>query len=256
MTTIVEEVAEKILKASDSKTPIPFIRHHYQLTEDTAYSVQDELIRKKREKIQGYKISMTSKATQAIANTNEPAYGTLLSSNLVNSGESISLSELFSPLVEPELIFILTNDLSSDATAEDILNNSTIAAGIEIPDSRYIDWFPHFSLADLLCDDTATGLVVISEAILSPLTFDQLANIKMELFHNGEKISEGYSSAVLGNPATSVEWLVKKLSNHQKSLKKGMVISSGTFISPIRAEEGTYEVKYAGIGNAKVTFTK
>ena len=54
---------------------------------------------------------MTSAATQAIANTNEPAYGTILSTQVVEGGNSISLSTLFDPLLEPELIFELTADL-------------------------------------------------------------------------------------------------------------------------------------------------
>lgn len=207
------------------------------------------------EDIVGYKISMTSKETQAIASTHEPAYGTLLSSNIVKSGEHVSMNQLFSPLVEPELIFILTDDLSQTATEEEILSKTKIAAGLEIPDSRYVDWFPNFSLMDLLSDDTATGLVVVSEGITPP-SFEELGNIKMELFHNGEKISEGVSSAVLDNPVSAVAWLVKKLASHNKSLKKGMIISSGTFISPLPVQPGKYDVTYSAIGNLEVTFSK
>ncbi|WP_156290545.1 2-keto-4-pentenoate hydratase [Oceanobacillus salinisoli] len=257
MTYIIKEIAEKLYHANETKTPIEFIRNHYSLDEKTAYEVQDELIQKKitkhNEEIAGYKISMTSAETQAIANTHEPAYGTLLTSNLIKSKGSISLSNLFRPLVEPELLFFLTDDVSPDATEEEILNKSKIAAGLEIPDSRYIDWFPNFSLADLLCDNTATGLVIVSEPTDSP-SFEELANINMELFHNGEKISEGNSSAVLGNPVSSVSWLVKKLASHHKVLKKGMVISSGTFISPLPLLAGKYEATYSSVGKVEVSF--
>ncbi|WP_085992561.1 2-keto-4-pentenoate hydratase [Oceanobacillus senegalensis] len=255
----IEEIATKLMKAYESKTPIAFIRNDYSLDEHTAYAVQDELIKKlcaqNKEDFIGYKISMTSTETQAIASTHEPAYGTLLNSNLVKSNESITLSSLFSPLVEPELMFILTDDLSPDATEEEILHKSKIAAGMEIPDSRYVDWFPNFSLADLLCDNTATGLVIVSEAVTPP-SFEELANIRMELVHNGEKVSEGVSSAVLDNPVSSVAWLVKKLSSHNKTLKKGMVISSGTFISPLPVKPGKYEVTYSNIGKVEATFVE
>ena len=80
---------------------------------------------------------MTSKATQAIANTNEPAYGTLLSNQIVNDSASVSLSELFSPLLEPEIIFIVQEDLPYDADLETIRYHTRIAPGIEIPDARY-----------------------------------------------------------------------------------------------------------------------
>lgn len=258
-TTLVEEVANKILHAYQTKQPIEFIRHQYSLDEETSYKVQDELISKitKLENVSaaGYKISMTSAETQAIAGTHEPAYGTLLTSNVIKSGATISLSSLFTPLIETEIMFILTEDLSPGANEEEILNKCKIAAGIEVPDARYIDWFPNFSLPDLLCDNTATGLIVVSD-LIDPLSFDELANIKMELFHNGEKISEGVSSAVLGNPVSSVAWLSEKLAKKNRILKKDMVISSGTFISPLFAKEGKYTVNYSNLGKTEITFVK
>lgn len=259
MTNLVEEVVEKILRAYDTKEPIPFIRDEYEIDEETGYAIQDALIKKLCEKqnaqVAGYKISMTSPETQAIAGVNEPAYGTLLTTNLVKSGETVSFSDLFAPLIETEIMFILQDDLTPDASADEVLQKSKIAAGIEIPDARYIDWFPNFKLADLLSDNTATGLIVVSDPI-EPLTYEQLSDVQMELFLDGEKIADGISSAVLGNPVDAVIWLNQKLVKHGKQLKKGMVISSGTFISPPVAKEGTYTVTYSNIGKAEVTFVK
>lgn len=251
-------IVNKLLSAYQTKQPIQFLRHEYSLDESSAYSIQDALIDQKckldNDKVVGYKISMTSPETQAIAETNEPAYGTLLASNIIKSNEQISLSTLFAPLIEPELMFILTEDLTPEADEIEVLSKSKIAAGIEIPDARYIDWFPNFSLADLICDNTATGLVVLSDPI-QPLSFDELNNVNMELFLNGKKLGKGDSSAVLGNPTLAVLWLVKKLSEKGKKLTKGMIISSGTFISPLHAEKGTYTVTFSNVGEVEVTFT-
>lgn len=250
-------IVKDILNAYETKEPIEFIRHTYTLNEEEAYAVQDRLIDeltlRHNSEVAGYKISMTSKETQAIANTDEPAYGTLLTTNLMKNGQTIKLDSLFSPLIEPEILFVLTDDLSPRADEHEIIEKSMICAGIEIPDARYIDWFPNFSLADLLADNTATGFVVLSDPV-APLALDEFSKIEMELFHNGEKISEGISSAVLGNPVRSVAWLVKKLAQQHKSLKKGMIISSGTFISPLSVNEGTYKVIYSGVGEVEITF--
>lgn len=109
MTLTNKEVATVLFKAYRYKKPIDFISENYQLSEEEAYLVQEKLIDqltfKDHSTVTGYKVSMTSKATQAIANTSEPAYGTLLSNQIVNDGASVSLSELFSPLLEPEIIF-------------------------------------------------------------------------------------------------------------------------------------------------------
>src|SRR5699024_5267512 len=140
-------------------------------------------------------------------------------------------------------MFVLTDDLTAEATEEEILTKSKIAPGLEVPDSRYKDWFPNFELMDLICDNGVTGKVVVGEPVDSP-DLHALPKVKMELFHNGEKIEKGIGSTVLENPASSVAWLVKKLAQRNKTLKKGMIISSGTFISPIRVKEGVYKAVY------------
>lgn len=257
MTNQVEEITTKLVNANQAKQPIPFLRYQYTLDEETAYTVQDEFMKRRCElgnaAVAGYKISMTSDETQAIADTDEPAYGTLLTTDIVESGSSVSLSSLFSPLIETEIMFHLTEDLTPGADEEEIVGKSKISAGIEVPDSRYVDWFPNFSLTDLLSDNAATGFVVVSNPITPP-SIKELANVKMELFHDGEKISEGLSSEVLDNPASAVAWLSRKLASQNKTLKKGMVISSGTFIPPLAVKEGTYTVAFTGIGQAGVTF--
>ncbi|HSJ38610.1 MAG TPA: 2-keto-4-pentenoate hydratase [Planococcus sp. (in: firmicutes)] len=256
MTNLVKEVSGKIVEAHKTGMPIDFIRHEYTVDEITSFAVQDEVVKgiaNQQGDIAGYKVSMTSAETQAIANTHEPAYGTLLRSNLLKDGDTLSLSSMFSPLIEPEIMFILTEDLSPGADEEEILRKSKIAAGIEIPDSRYKDWFPNFSLADLICDNTAVGRVIVAEFVAPP-SFEEVANEGMELFHNGVKIAEGAASAVLGNPVLAVAWLSRKLAAHGKVLRKSMVISSGTFISPIATEEGTYRVSYSTLGQVEITF--
>lgn len=116
MTLTNKEVAKVLFKAYRYKKPIDFISENYQLNEEEAYHVQEELIDqltfKDRSTVTGYKVSMTSKATQAIANTNEPAYGTLLSNQIVNDGASVSLSELFSPTTTSPVAVL--SDIKSD----------------------------------------------------------------------------------------------------------------------------------------------
>ena len=73
---------------------------------------------------------MTSATTQAIANTNEPAYGTILSDKIVNNSDSISLFFIISPLLEPEIMFI-AKETPYDADLQTIILNTEIAAGIE-----------------------------------------------------------------------------------------------------------------------------
>ncbi|WP_213422057.1 2-keto-4-pentenoate hydratase [Bhargavaea massiliensis] len=252
------KIADLLQEAREQHEPVSFLRNQYTISETAAYAVQDELIRRAVNTgncIAGYKVSMTSAETQAIAHTDEPAFGTLLRSHIESSGARIPLPSLFSPLIEPEILFLLTDDLSPGADAEEILDKSRLAAGIEIPDARYKDWFPNFSLADLISDNTATGLVVAS-APVEPPSLDEISRVEMELFLDGKKIGTGHASAVLGNPVSAVEWLSAKLAGKSRTLKKGMIISSGTFIPPLVAKEGHWEARFQGIGNVNVTISQ
>ncbi|MDU1499192.1 MAG: 2-keto-4-pentenoate hydratase [Staphylococcus epidermidis] len=231
MTLTNKEVAKVLFKAYRYKKPIDFISENYQLNEEEAYHVQEELIDqltfKDRSTVTGYKVSM-------------------------NDGASVSLSELFSPLLEPEIIFIVQEDLPYDADLETIRYHTRIAPGIEIPDARYKNWFPNFTLSDLISDNTATGLVVVGDSVDS-LDNDAFANVHLNLYKDDKCIATGESSEVLGNPLNAIHWLIKKLHTHGKQLKKGDIISSGTFISPLKLEYGTYRAEYSGIG--KVSFS-
>lgn len=205
--------------------------------------------------IAGYKVSTTSKTTQSIAQTDEPAYGTILSNKVIKENKNVSLSQLFTPLLEPEIIFIVKGDLPYDEDLQTIIFNTQIAAGIEISDARYKNWFPNFTLADLIADNTTTGIIIVGNEG-DPLDINAFANVHLNLYKDGNLIATGQSSEVLGNPLNSLQWLIKKLHSHSKRLKKGDIISSGTFISPLTLDYGTYRAEYSGIGTVEFTVTK
>jgi 2-keto-4-pentenoate hydratase len=79
-----------------------------------------------------------------------------------------------------------------------------------------------------------------------------LEDISVTLYHNDEQVVSGQSNFVLDNPINAVEWLNNKLSTQGSVLRKGMIISSGTFISPIPLELGTYRAVFAHFGEVKL----
>lgn len=252
-----EQLADQMLEVYKTKEPTNFLSEFVFLSEDEAYTVQQLTVQKKctnfKEQVQGFKVSMTSPATQAFFDADEPAYGTLTTNSVLKNGTTVYLSELNEPLLEVELIIELTEDIPSGLSPNEIFERIKIRAGLEIPDSRFSDWFPKFELTDLMADNGVTGYVVISENTVEKLSFNELANIKMKLYHDDEEISDGISSEVMGHPIKSLSWLVDKLDTKGISLTKGMLISSGTFISPIPLTKGTYKAIFDKIGSVHVT---
>lgn len=219
------------------------------LEKNDAYRVQHALTAKKadhaNEPLSGYKISLTSPETQALFNSDTPLYGAL-TAPAFNDG-AITLESLSAPLIEIELIFIATEDLSINDDIQAILEKTKIAPGIEVPDSRFEDWFPKISLGQVIADSAVAGKIIVGEP-KDGLTYDQLSNIRGALRLNGKEIAADTSSAVLDHPVHAIKWLIGELGAHGLSLKKGMSVSSGTFILPQQLEKGVYTASFDKIG--------
>lgn len=249
-----ERLAEILYEASSKKQQLSKDIIPAFLEKEKAYEVQRALTAMKstrsNEELAGYKISLTSKETQSLFHSNTPLYGALTTSSL-NDGK-IELNSLLSPLIELELIFIAKEDLSVEDSVEDILRKTSVAPGIEVPDSRYEDWFPKITLGQVIADSAVAGKIVTGTP-LNDITFDQLDSIKGTLTFNGEEIASDTSAEVLEHPVYAVQWLVKELSSHGLTLEKGMSVSSGTFILPKKLEKGVYTAAYEGIGEVSLT---
>lgn len=220
------------------------------LEKQTAYAIQHELTKLKEERgndpLKGYKISLTSPETQELFASDSPLYGALTNSAILDS--ELRLSDLQSPLIELELIFHVNEQLSPTDSPEELLRKTTVAPGLEVPDSRFTDWFPKLSLGQVIADSAVAGKIVCGKHV-SGMSHAQLDGIQGRLLHNGKEIAAGSSSEVLGHPLKSLQWLVNELHGHGLALEAGMAVSSGTFILPKPLEKGTYEGTFEGIGS-------
>lgn len=221
---------------------------------DEAYQVQHAFTEAKRENnefLKGYKISMTSPETQALFDAKEPLYGQMTDRQI--TGEISVSKQMLSPLIELELIFIVKEQLTAASTEEEIIHNTQIAPGIEVPDSRFEDWFPKMPKEQVCADGAVSGKVTIGEA--KDYSYADIDDINGKLVFNGEVIDEGSSVVVMGHPVKAVQWLLKKLAEHDLTLEPGMFVSSGTFILPKTLEIGTYTGEFEGIGSVQLTVT-
>lgn len=237
-----------INKKQLSKDQIPAF-----LEKEKAYGIQHALTAKKaeeaNEELKGYKISLTSKETQELFSSETPLYGALTTPAL--SDGTIELASMISPLIEIELIFIAKEDLSAEDDIETILQKTLVAPGIEVPDSRFEDWFPKLSLGQVIADSAVSGKIVTGQP-KEGLRFNELDDIRGSLTFNGQEIASDSSKAVLEHPVYAVKWLTEELAKHGLTVQKGMSISSGTFILPKKLEKGIYKASYEGIGEVSL----
>lgn len=251
--TNINNLAETLFNAYNNRLPISKEDIPKDISSTDAYKIQHHLTDMKAkenlDKLAGYKISLTSEETQQLFDSTTPLYGALTESGI--SDGTIELDQMLSPLLEIELMFIADEDLTKDDDRQSILQKMRIAPGLEIPDSRFTDWFPKTSMGQVIADSAVAGKIRVGEAV-NDLTYEQLGNINAQLTLDGEPLAEGPSTEVLGNPVHAIEWLLEELAKSGRMIEKGMVISAGTFILPKKLQKGTYHVEFNNVGEVSL----
>ena len=256
----IRSLAARLVAARRERVPVPLLTAGGPLSLLDAYDIQrlstDLWQRETGSRAVGYKISLTSDETQSVLNTSEPSYGHLFDEQILRSPAEVSLGGLFSPLIEPELVFVFDEDLPPHAGHDDIRRCARIAPGFELPDARYESWFgePALTLPDFVADNSAAGMVIIGEAV--PATAAEWHATEVEVTLDGARVQYGHATAVLGNPLRSVAWLSRQLALRNEGLRAGDIVSSGTFCPPVRLRTGLYLAAFAQLGVVSVTVTE
>lgn len=228
-----------------------------EATDAAAYGVQEQVFLRRctalGTTLAGYKISMTSPAGLALVGATEPAYGRLSRADVLPTGATVSLSAMNAPMLEPELVFLVRRDLAPGAGENEIAAGCDLAPGIEVPDSRFRDWFSHVGPFELIADCAVAGRLVVGAERVSADAVD-LAAIQGDIVSEGRVVAVGDAATVMGNPLRAVAWLSDRLRQRGHTLRAGMVVSSGTFTMPVPAASGSYTARYPGLGSVAVTF--
>lgn len=214
---------------------------------ETAYAVQERVMTLKGQPTAGYKVSLTSEETQKMFDTDAPLFGQQVAERFLKGPAGVNLDHLNEPLVEVELAFRAKETLQPTDSLEDFLHKTTVAGAVEVPDARFVDWFPSLGKYNVLSDCAVGGLVVYGEERDSDQAFSSVedaATVHVDLYQNGQQVGEGDSSEVLGNPLKSLQWLVKKLDEQGKQFARGQVVSSGTFLLPPHLTAGRWEARF------------
>lgn len=256
----IEACSSALFNALNSAVLIEPLRQRYpELTIADAYAVSLSLLQRRLEngeKIVGKKIGITSAVVQEMLNVDQPDFGFLTDAMWLENGTTVSLREhkLYQSRAEGELAFKLKADLVGPGVTESDVFAATesILPCFEIVDSRIRNW--DIKIQDTVADNASCGVFVVGEPV-SEFQHLNLQEIRMEVFKNGEKISEGKGADVLGNPLTAVAWLANTLGEYGISLKKGEIVLSGSFVPMEWVSSGDqFEVVIDNVGRASIGF--
>lgn len=234
--------------------PIDPLTDEHDLTIDEAYEIQGELIEKRKSRGQrriGHKIGLTSEGIQNQLGVDEPDFGKILDDMFVSSGE-IPMDDLIEPRVEPEIGFVLDEDLSAPVTYLDVLSATRgVLPVVEVIDSRVADW--DIQIQDTIADNASSACIVAAESIHDVANVD-LSMEAVKLYRNGRLESSGIGANVLGHPARAVAWLVNRIGESGERIEAGELVLSGSFVPATDLAEGdVFEVRFSTIGSVTAT---
>ncbi|HSI41362.1 MAG TPA: 2-oxo-hepta-3-ene-1,7-dioic acid hydratase [Xanthobacteraceae bacterium] len=246
-----------LLEAERTRTPAVQLSKQYPGIEiEDSYAISSMVTEHKIRngaKLIGHKIGLTSKAMQASSQIDEPDYGHLLDTMLLNDGAKVNFDDFCVPRVEPELTFILKEPLKGPGVGMvDVLRATEwVVPSIEIIDARVQN--PR-KITDTVADNGAAAGIVLGGRPVRPTDVD-LRWVGAVFYRNSEIEETGLAAGVLGNPAMAIAWLANKVGRFGTVLEPGHLMLSGSFTRPVWAAKGdTLHADFGPLGSVAVQF--
>jgi len=248
----VAAVAGELDRARRTATPIPPLSERCPgLAVADAYRIQlagVELRTAGGAVTRGHKVGLTSYAMQRQLGVQQPDYGALLDDMILPDGAVLPSGELINPRIEPEIAFLLGDDLAGPGVtvAHARAAVQLVVPALEVIDSRIRDW--RITLPDTIADNASSGLVVLGVQPL-PLYGRSLRLTGCVLRRNGEIVGTGAGGAVLGDPLAALAWLANTLATWGRGLSAGDLVLPGACTAAVPAAPGdVFTATFAGLG--------
>ena len=220
-----------------------------------AYQAQDALVARKvaaGEHVIGVKLGLTSRAKQQRMGIDAPLTAWLTDAMSLPAGVPAPLGELIHPRVEPEIVFVLGEDLQGPGitAARAMQAVSSVYGGYEVIDSRYKDF--RFTLPDVIADNASAGRFGVGPVGLAPRDLD-LAVEACLLEVDGEIVDTATGAAVQGHPAEALALAANALAGRGQGLKAGWLVLTGGMTDAVFLHPGsTVSVHFTSLGTVTV----
>jgi len=227
---------------------------------DDAYAIQEAFRALREQKlgpVAGYKVALTSTVMQEMLKFYSPFAGPIHAGLVHQSPAKLRFHDYGRPGIECELAAYLGKDLPASGapyTREDIANAvDSLMPAFELVDDRNADYKKIASLIlTLIADNAWNGGIVLGKPVTGWRGLD-LAAIRGTLAMNGETAGQGHGRDVLGHPFEALTWLANTIAAQGKSMRKGMVVMTGTMIATKFVKPGdALAFSVEGLGEVQV----
>lgn len=213
-------------------------------------------------KVVGYKAGLTNPAVQKRFNASAPVWGVLYAPMLLADGAVLDAGFGARPLFEADmLVRVADPGINKARSPEQVLRHiDQVIPFIELPD-LVVQAPARLNGAGIAAINVGARLGVVGAPLPVQRTqafSDALRDMVVVVLGDGKELDRGKGADVLDHPLNAVVWLVQDLARHGIALKKGDLISLGSFSKLMPPKPGLgVEVVYQGLpGNptAKVSF--
>lgn len=208
--------------------------------------------------VAGYKIAYTTTALQQASGISEPVAGVILANNVRHSPAVLDSADFLQPGIECEVGVRLGRDLPAsgapynrDGVSEAV---SEVMTAFEVVDNRRTQGQDtQTQLLTTISSNILNAGVVLGQPV-SDWRAIHLAGCRGYMEINGELVGEGMGSDVMGHPLEPLAWLANALADQGRELKAGMVVITGSIVSPKWLAAGDSAlIEIEGLGKAELS---
>jgi len=257
MTTLpLDQIAQTLIDAARTRTAThPLTNDYPDLDTDDAYTVQDAVVAARVDagaQVIGAKLGLTSVAKQRQMNVSEPLYGWLTDDMQLDTGQDLHCDRYIQPRCEPEIAFLLAEDLAGShvLAAHVLAATALVFPAIDVLDSRFAGY--KFTGSDVIADNSSCAGFVLGGQGVDPRGIDlRLTGCVLE--HNGRLVATAAGAAVLGHPAASVAWMVRRMATRGAGLRAGHVVLAGALTEAVAVRPGDSVVaRFDRLGSVEI----
>jgi len=200
----------------------------------------------------GFKAGLTNPAVQKRFNHNSPVWGKLYAPMLLKNGATVDAAFGARPLFEADMLVRVSDaGINKARKPADVLKHiDQVIPFIELPDLM-VDAPGKLNGAAINAINVGARLGVLGTPIAVQRTqafSDALRDFTAIVKGGGTELDRGKGSDVMDHPLNAVVWLAQDMAREGRAMKKGDLISLGSFSKLLPPKPGlAVEVTYQGL---------
>lgn len=205
----------------------------------------------------GYKVASPATAVQTRFNAESPVWGMLYAPMLLPDGAVIDAAFGARPVLGAALMVRVSDARINQArTPLEVLNGiDQVIPFIELSD-LVVDAPIRLDGAAMTAINAAARLGVTGRPVTVQRTAEfanKLRDMRVLTLGDGAELDRGRGSDILGHPLNALVWLVRDLAREGRALKKGDLVSLGSFSSLLPTKPGqAVAIRYEGLPGTPV----